>query len=246
MELVIVDSYREMSLLVADKITALVRRKPTAVLGLATGSTPLGLYEELVRRHREEGLDFSQVTTFNLDEYWGLAADHPASYHYFMQQNLFAHINVRPEAIHIPSGVAANIEEECARYEAAIRQAGGIDLQILGIGRNGHIGFNEPGTPFDSRTHIVDLAEDTRRANARFFNSIDEVPRHAVTMGIATIVEAREILLLASGAEKAWAVAQTLEGEVTPAVPASVLQKHPRAIVVADRVAAAQVNKLAG
>ncbi|MBE3577223.1 MAG: glucosamine-6-phosphate deaminase [Limnochordales bacterium] len=246
MELVVVDSYRELSLWAANRVADLIRRKPNAVLGLATGSTPLGLYEELVRRHREEGLDFSQVTTFNLDEYLGLPPDHPASYHYFMRENLFAHINVRPGAVHIPSGVAADIEQECIRYEEAIRQAGGIDLQILGIGRNGHIGFNEPGTPFDSRTHVVDLAEDTRRANARFFNSIDEVPRRAVTMGIATIMEAREILLLASGPEKAWAVARTLEGEVTPEVPASVLQRHPRVFVVADRGAAAQVKKLAG
>lgn len=245
MELVIVDSYRELSLRAAAHVAALLRRKPNAVLGLATGSTPVGLYQELVRLHRQEGLDFSRVTTFNLDEYWGLPDDHPASYHRFMQENLFGLVNLRPENTHIPSGTAENMEAECERYEEAIRRAGGIDLQILGIGQNGHIGFNEPGTPFTSRTRVVDLTEDTRRANARFFPSLEEVPRRAVTMGIATIMEAREILLLASGKEKAAALAAAVEGEVTPEVPASVLQTHPRVTVLADRAAAAGTRRLA-
>lgn len=243
MQVWVANDYDEMSRQAAQLIADLIRKKPTAVLGLATGSTPLGLYAELVRLHQQEGLDFSRVTTFNLDEYWGLADDHPASYHRFMWDNLFSKINIRPEAVHIPSGVAADLDAECARYEEEIRRAGGIDLQVLGIGHNGHIGFNEPGTPFSSRTHRCVLTTDTRTANARFFASMDQVPREAVSMGIATIMEARRILLLANGSNKASAIGAAVHGPVSEEVPASVLQRHPDVIVLVDRAAAARLQK---
>ena len=210
-----------------------------SVLGLATGSTPLGLYDRLQQMHRH-GLDFSGVTTFNLDEYLGLSGDHPASYRHYMQEHLFAGINVPKSNIHIPDGTANDVEAECAAYEKAILAAGGIDIQVTGIGHNGHIGFNEPGTEFGCTTHVVTLDESTRQANARFFdNSLEQVPRQAVTMGIKTIMQARKILLLASGKDKAEAVAGALEGSVTTRLPASVLQLHPRVVVLLDEAAAA-------
>ncbi|RLI23840.1 glucosamine-6-phosphate deaminase, partial [Candidatus Bathyarchaeota archaeon] len=188
--------------------------------------------------HREEGLSFSRVTTFNLDEYVGLPPDHPQSYHYYMFHNLFDHVDVRRENVHIPDGMAENLDEECRRYEEAIKEAGGIDLQLLGIGRNGHIGFNEPGSPFDSRTRVVKLSEQTRKDNARFFNSIDEVPTHAITMGIGTIMEARRIILIASGEAKAEAIAKAVKGPKTVDVPASALQDHPDCLFIIDKEAA--------
>ena len=238
MEVWVFDSYEELSRAAARVVAEQIRRKPDSVLGFATGSTPLGMYAELERMHREEGLDFSRVVTFNLDEYCGLPADHPQSYHTYMWEHLFRHVNVRPENVHLPDGMAADVAAECARYEALVRAAGYPDLQLLGIGTNGHIGFNEPGTPFEAETHCVALQEKTRRANARFFGSIEAVPRHAISMGIKTIMRARRILLLASGASKAEAIARSLRGPVTTEVPGSVLQLHPAARIFVDREAA--------
>lgn len=219
-------------------IEQLVRAKPDAILGLATGSTPLALYRELIRIHSEEGLDFSSVSTFNLDEYVGLPAAHPASYHHFMQVNLFDHLNIAPARIHIPDGMARDIPGLCHDYEAAISAAGGIDLQLLGIGHNGHIGFNEHGSSLASRTRIKTLTNDTVSANRRFFSTAESVPQHVITMGVGTIMEARTCVLLAFGEAKAEAVAAMIEGPVTAMCPASVLQMHPQTIVIVDEPAA--------
>ncbi len=223
---------------VASEIASLVRAKPTCVLGLATGGTPVECYRELVRLHREEGLDFSRVTTFNLDEYVRLAGSHPQSFRYFMQQHLFDHINIPPEATHVPSGIADDMTLEAIRYEQQIERVGRIDLQLLGIGHNGHIAFNEPGTPRDSRTRIVSLTDATVKANSRFFESESEVPRTAITMGIGTILEAKRILLLATGTGKRDAVKLAVEGKVDEDCPASFLQQHDDVTFVIDDAAA--------
>lgn len=224
--------------IVADRL----RKKPALVLGLATGSTPLGTYRALIRMHREEGLDFSKATTFNLDEYIGLRPTHPQSYHWFMRAHLFQHVNLDPRFAFIPDGTAADVEAHCDWYEQEIRRAGGIDLQILGIGRNGHLAFNEPGSSLGSRTRIKPLTVETRRDNARFFASPDEVPTHAITMGIGTIMEARELILLAGGEEKADAVKAAVEGPLTSIVPASIMQMHRRAFVLVDQAAASKIT----
>lgn len=240
---------REAARFVVDRL----RRKPNLVLGLATGSTPLGLYKELIRLHREEGSDFSQVVTFNLDEYVGLKPDHDESYHYFMWKNLFEHINVNPANVHIPQGLFGDvqigsfetdhrIELYCQWYEEEIKRVGGIDVQILGIGSNGHIAFNEPASSLGSRTRIKTLTEKTRRDNSRFFGSIDKVPKYAITMGIGTIMDAREVILLASGKGKADAVLSSIEGPVTAMCPASMLQMHKKAIIIIDEDAAAKLT----
>jgi glucosamine-6-phosphate deaminase len=234
----IVKDYEEVSREAALRIAEIIRSKPDAVLGLATGSTPIGCYRELIRMHKMEGLSFSKVSTFNLDEYVGLAPDHPQSYHYYMFQNLFNHVDIKVENIHIPNGVAEDLDEECLNYEESIKRAGGIDLQLLGIGRNGHIGFNEPGSSFESRTRVVKLSEQTRMDNARFFKSLDEVPTHAITMGIATIMEAKRIILLASGEAKAEAISKAIKGPKTVMVPASALQDHEDCLFIVDRKAA--------
>jgi glucosamine-6-phosphate deaminase len=224
-------------------VARLVREKPDAVLGLATGSTPLRLYRELVRMHEEEGLDFSRVTTFNLDEYAGLDKDHPQSYHAFMWKELFSRINVDARRVHIPDGMADDIPASCAAYERAIAAAGGIDLQVLGIGSDGHIGFNEPTSSFASRTRIKTLTRQTVADNARFFEGDEtKVPRHCITMGIGTIMDARMILLLAFGEGKARAVATSVEGPVAAIMPASFLQHHPSAKVFVDEAAAAELK----
>ncbi|HWL54390.1 MAG TPA: glucosamine-6-phosphate deaminase [Chthoniobacteraceae bacterium] len=224
-------------------IEKLVRTKPAATLGLATGSTPLGLYRELIRLHREAGLDFSGVTTFNLDEYVGLGADHPASYHHFMHEELFRHLNIPPGQIHIPDGTAGDIPAYCRKYEETIRAAGGIDLQLLGIGHDGHIGFNEPISSLASRTRLKTLTQGTIDANQRFFSSPGEVPRHVITMGVGTIMEAHVCLLLAFGEAKADAVAAMVEGPLTANVPASALQMHPHTTVIADEAAAKKLRR---
>lgn len=224
-------------------VARLVRRKPNAVLGLATGSTPLGLYAELTRMYREDGLDFSRITTFNLDEYVGLDAHHPASYRRFMQEHFFDHVNVRPENIHIPDGKATDIPSHCQDYEEAIRKAGGIDLQVLGIGHDGHIGFNEPSSSLASRTRIKTLTEKTIAANRRFFSEGEEVPRHVITMGVGTIMDSRTCLLLALGESKAKAMAAMAEGPLTAMCPASILQLHPQSVVVADEPAAKYLER---
>jgi glucosamine-6-phosphate deaminase len=219
-------------------VAELVRKKPDCVLGLATGSTPLLTYRELIRLHREESLDFSRVTTFNLDEYVGLASVHPQSYRQFMQVNLFDHLNVELTNTNVPDGRALDFDNHCRQYEQRIKDAGGIDLQILGIGSDGHIAFNEPGSSLGSRTRLKTLASETIRDNARFFGGEDKVPRLAVTMGVGTILESRRCLLLAFGPHKAGAVRDTVEGPVTAQVTASALQLHREVIGVFDEAAA--------
>ncbi len=244
MEVIIKETYEEMSKAAAKAVARVLNRKPNAVLGLATGSTPLGLYKELVRMHKEEGLDFSQVTTFNLDEYVGLDKDHPQSYHYFMHENLFKRINIAPQNIYIPSGTTDNYEAFCEWYEERIRQCGGIDLQILGIGSDGHIAFNEPTSSLGSRTRIKTLARPTIQDNARFFERIEDVPIYAITMGVGTILEARKLMLVANGAHKAEAVAAAIEGPVTSMVTASALQLHRDVQVYLDRPAASKLKMI--
>lgn len=222
----------------ANFIASLVRKQPACVLGLATGGTPLGTYRELIRMHQESGLDFSQTTTFNLDEYVGLGPTHPQSYRYFMQSNLFDHINIPSNSTHVPDGRALDFEYFAQQYEQKIRDAGGIDLQLLGIGTDGHIAFNEPGSSLGSRTRLKTLASETIRDNARFFGSEDAVPRLAVTMGVGTILESRRCLLLACGAGKAMAIRDTVEGPITAQVTASALQLHREVIVILDAAAA--------
>ena len=237
------ESHEQASKAAAEMVRDLIRARPTAVLGLATGSSPLGLYRELVRMHREEGLDFSHVRTFNLDEYVGLQADHPQSYHRFMAKNLFDFLNLPRSSIHLPSGTAPDYAAHLAWYESRIRAHGGIDLQILGIGADGHIGFNEPGTSLGSRTNVQTLSPQTIRDNARFFARVEDVPVHAVTMGVATILEARRILLIASGSAKAHVVARAIEGPVSSSCTASALQVHPDVTWLLDREAAAALEQ---
>ena len=244
MEIIIQPGPKAGSEIAARIIGRLLREKPDAVLGLATGSTPLLLYGELVRLHREERLDFSRVTTFNLDEYVGLPPDHPQSYQTFMRENLFHHINVPKERIHIPDGMAQDIPSFCREYEERIRAAGGIDLQVLGIGTDGHIGFNEPLSSLASRTRIKTLTEQTRRDNARHFGNEGQVPHHVITMGIGTIMDSRMCLMLAFGLKKAQAVAGAVEGPITAMNPASILQMHPVAKIVLDEAAAQRLIKV--
>jgi glucosamine-6-phosphate deaminase len=244
MEILISETYEEMSRNAAKMVARLLNAKPNAVLGLATGSTPLGVYRELARMHKDEGLDFSQVTTFNLDEYVGLTKDHPQSYHYFMHENLFKHINIPPQHVYIPSGTTDNFVAFCAWYERRIKECGGIDLQLLGIGSDGHIAFNEPSSSLGSRTRIKTLARTTIEDNARFFERIVDVPIYAITMGVGTILEAREIAFLANGEAKAAAVAEAIEGPVTSMVTASALQLHPEVTCFLDRPAASALKML--
>jgi glucosamine-6-phosphate deaminase len=242
MLVVIARNYEDLSRRAARLVASALGRKPDLVLGLATGSTPLGLYGELARRHREEGLDFSRVTTFNLDEYLGLSPDHPHSYHRFMKENLFDHVNVDPARVHIPDGrVATDFASYCASYEAAIREAGGIDLQVLGIGTTGHIGFNEPTSSLASRTRVKTLTPHTLEDNQRFFAPDEEIPQCAITMGIGTILDARQVLLLASGAAKADPVARAIEGPIAASCSASALQMHPHVTALVDEAAAARL-----
>lgn len=247
MLLMIKDSYDEMSRAAANIVADRLRRKPNLVLGLATGGTPLGLYKELIRMHKEEGLSFSKVTTFNLDEYIGVPGTHDQSYYYFMWENLFKHIDVNRRFIHVPDGMAGDIEAHCEWYEEEIRKWGGIDLQILGIGANGHIAFNEPGSSLGSRTRIKTLTEQTVKDNARFFKNMSEVPKTAITMGIGTIMEAKEIILLADKTNKADAIRAAAEGPMTAMVPASIIQLHRKAYVIVDKEAASKLtNKFPG
>lgn len=244
MEVIVKDSVEEMGKCAARLVARTLNAKPDAVLGLATGSTPLGLYKELVRMHKDEGLDFSQVTTFNLDEYVGLTQTHPQSYHYFMHENLFKHINIPKQNIYIPSGTTDNYAAFCAWYERRIQESGGIDLQILGIGSDGHIAFNEPSSSLGSRTRIKTLARRTIEDNARFFDADEHVPIYAITMGVGTILEARKILLVANGPQKAAAVAAAVEGPVTSMVTASALQLHRDTMFIIDREAAGNLKML--
>jgi len=243
MEIIIQPDSHKASLVAARITAALVREKPHAVLGFATGQTPLDMYRILVELHRTEGLDFSQVTTFNLDEYAGLDPGHPGSYHSYMRENLFRHINILESRVNIPDGLAADVPACCASYEERIHAAGGIDVQILGIGTDGHLGFNEPTSSLASRTRIKTLTERTRRDNAALFGGVERVPHHVITMGLGTIMTCRTCLLLAFGRKKAEAVAAAVEGPLTAMVPASVLQMHPRAIFILDEEAAARLTR---
>lgn len=242
MNIIICNDKKEFNEKASQILASQIKQKPDTVLGLATGSTPVGMYHQLIKMYQNKEIDFEQVKTFNLDEYVGLDENHPQSYHAFMYQNLFDHVNVKKENIHLPDGQASNLEQECADYEKKISEAGGIDFQVLGIGHNGHIGFNEPKTPFESQTHVVDLDQRTIEANSRFFDSIDQVPRKALSMGIKTIMQAKRIMLMATGADKAEIIAKALQGPVDPDVPASVLQLHPYLTVILDKEAASKLN----
>lgn len=234
MKLVKVKDYQEMSKKAAQIIMDQVKTKPDAVLGMATGETVIGTYEYIVKNFKQELLSFKQVSTVNLDEYIGVKRSHPTSYYYFMNEKLFKYIDIPHDHVHIPNGSGTDLQAECEEYEGIIERLGGVDLQLLGIGHNGHIGFNEPGTPFQTRTHIVKLAESTRDANARFFKTREEVPTHAITMGIETITKSRKILLLVSGKEKAPIMERLINGEVEECVPASILKLHPSVTIIAD------------
>jgi len=242
MEVFIFPDAKAMSIVAAKEVAEVLNAKPDAVLGMATGSTPLGLYQELVRMYQRRELDFSHVTTFNLDEYVGLPVTHPQSYHHFMHEHFFRHANIPPQNIHIPSGTTTNYRSFCEWYEQRIRDCGGIDVQILGIGSDGHIAFNEPGSSLSSRTRLKTLAKSTIDDNARFFKDRAEVPIYAITMGVGTILEARKLLLLASGKNKADAVAAAVEGPVTAMITASALQMHPDCQVLLDEEAASQLK----
>ena len=226
-----------MSRKAANIISAQVIMKPNCTLGLATGSTPLGIYDQLTEWYKKGDLDFSAVHSVNLDEYRGLPKENDQSYYYFMHKNLFDRVNIRSENTNVPNGMEPDAEKECRRYEKLIADLGGIDLQLLGLGHNGHIGFNEPGEAFEKETHCVDLQERTIEANKRFFESADEVPRQAYTMGIKTIMKAKKILVAVSGEDKAEIVKKAFFGPVTPTVPASILQMHNDVTVVADEAA---------
>ena len=236
-------NYEEMSALAADIIGAQVLLKPRCVLGLATGSSPIGTYQKLIEAYRQGRLDFSQVRTVNLDEYCGLTGDNPQSYRYFMDHQLFSQVNIPRENTFLPDGMAQDMEEESRRYEALVASLGGVDLQLLGIGHNGHIGFNEPSESYIKETHRVTLNQKTIDANSRFFASKDEVPRYAVTMGIGSIMKAKKVLLVANGAGKAEILYQSLFGPITPEVPASILQVHPDVTIVGDEEAMSVIRE---
>jgi glucosamine-6-phosphate deaminase len=242
MEVIIKANAKEGCLLAAKIVAKLVRSKPNCVLGLATGNTPQLMYRELVRMHKEEGLDFSRVTTFNLDEYIGLPPEHPQSYHYFMNVNLFNPINISKKNVHIPDGLAKNVPVHCQKYEEQIRAAGGIDLQVLGVGLEGHIGFNEPTSALSSRTRLKTLTLKTVEENAQYFPDISQVPRHVITMGVGTIQDAKQCLLMAFGEKKSTVVAKMVEGPITAMIPATALQLHRSAIAIIDEAAAGKLT----
>ncbi|MCI8910020.1 MAG: glucosamine-6-phosphate deaminase [Oscillibacter sp.] len=246
MRIYLCKDYQGMSRQAANLISAQVIMKPECVLGLATGSTPVGTYDQLVEWVRKKDLSFSRVRSVNLDEYRGLSGGHEQSYRYFMQKHLFDRVDICLENTNVPNGLAEDPEAECARYDALIESLGGIDLQLLGMGRNGHIGFNEPGDSFQLGTHVVDLAPSTIEANKRFFASESDVPRQAMTMGIMHIMQARKILVAVSGEDKADAVARAFTGPVTPQIPASILQIHPDVVLVGDQAALSKLDKREG
>ena len=237
MKIYIVKSYEELSKKSANIVASQVILKPNSVLGLATGSTPEGLYKELIKLYNKEVVDFKDVNTFNLDEYYGIHRHNPQSYYYYMRNNLLDHINIEKNNINIPHGLAEDVEAHCMEYEESIKRLGGIDLQILGIGRNGHVGFNEPGDDFKANTHLVELQEETIKDNSRFFEKPEDVPTKAISMGIKTIMNARKILLIANGEGKAKAIYDTIKGPITPKVPASILQLHKDVTVIIDEAA---------
>lgn len=238
MRLIITKNYEEMSKIAAREMAKDIKNNPEIVLGLATGGTPIGMYKELIRMYNEEGLDFSKVTSINLDEYVGLDGEHNQSYRYFMNKNLFDHINIDKKNTFVPNGLAENIEEECILYDSRIQNIGGIDLQLLGLGSNGHIGFNEPGESLSVGTHLTNLKESTIEANARFFDSIDRVPKKAITMGLGGIMKAKKIIVIASGDGKAKVIEKMMSGKITTEVPATMLQMHRDVLLIVDEEAA--------
>ena len=238
MRIIVTKNYDDMSRKAANIIAAQIITKPNCVLGLATGSTPIGTYKELIAAYNNGDLDFSQVSTVNLDEYRGLDHDNDQSYYYFMMNNLFKHVNIDVAKTHVPDGTIEDADQACSDYEAIVKSYGGVDLQLLGLGHNGHIGFNEPADEFPKDTHCVDLTESTIQANARFFEKIEDVPTQAYTMGIGTIMRAKKILLVASGKDKAEIVKKAFFGPVVPQVPASILQMHQDVTIVVDEAAA--------
>lgn len=238
MRLIVTKNYEEMSKVAAKEMAEDIKRNPEIVLGLATGGTPVGMYKELIRMYNEGELDFSKVTSINLDEYVGLSGDHDQSYRYFMNTNLFDHINIDKNNTFVPNGLAENVEEECMVYDSRIQDMGGIDLQLLGLGANGHIGFNEPGEALSVGTHLTDLKESTIEANARFFDSIDDVPRKAITMGLGGIMKAKKIMVIASGEGKAEVVKAMMSGKITTEIPATMLQMHRDVVLIVDEDAA--------
>lgn len=237
MKLIVLNSYDEVSLEAAKIFIDQVNGKPNSVLCLATGSTPVGMYRELARANKAGGVDFAQVTTVNLDEYYPISPEHPQSYRYFMNENLFNHINIPMENTHVPDGAASNAAIACATYDRLIEQVGGIDLALLGVGNNGHIAFNEPGETLTVGTHQETLTENTREANSRFFNSMDEVPTHALTMGLGSILSANKIVILATGKAKADAVKELLNDKITTNCPATLLKVHKDVTLICDRAA---------
>lgn len=243
MKIQIFENYEKLSQESARLLATQILRHPESVLGLATGSTPLSTYKKLIRLYEEGLISFKKIRTYNLDEYIKIDVKNPESYRAFMEDKLFSKVDIDEKNWHIPNGNAEDLEKECRLYDKKIEEAGGVDLQLLGIGSNGHIAFNEPGTPFSSRTHVVDLKENTIKDNARFFERLEDVPIRAISMGLRTIMEARQIILLANGANKAKAIKEALEGPITPEVPASVLQLHPNLIVLLDEAAASQLGR---
>lgn len=243
MKIIAAEDYEQMSRAAANLISAQVIMKPNCVLGLATGSTPIGTYQQLIEWYKKGDLDFSQVTTINLDEYKGLSPENDQSYRYFMNKNFFDSVNVKKENTHVPDGLEPDADKACRDYNKIIADCGGIDLQLLGLGLNGHIGFNEPGTAFEKDTHCVDLSESTIRANSRFFASMDEVPKQAYTMGIKTIMQAKKIVIIVNGKGKAQIVKDAFFGPITPKVPASVLQLHNDVTLVADNEALSLISE---
>lgn len=242
MKIVVVKNYDELSKLGAEIIASKIKENPACTLGLATGSSPIGTYQNLVRMYEDGKISFKDVKTYNLDEYCGIERTHPQSYYYFMHDNLFNHVDIKEENTHVPyAAPGSNLDEEAKKYTAELNKTT-IDLQLLGIGANGHIGFNEPGTPFEQETFVVTLTDKTRQDNKRFFNSIDEVPTHAMTMGIANIMRAKSILMLISGTNKADTVVNLLKGKVTTDFPASVLNNHPDVMVIIDEAAYSKMN----
>lgn len=237
MKIVEANDYQDMSRKAANIISAQVIIKPDCVLGLATGSTPIGTYKQLIEWYKKGDLDFSQVHTVNLDEYKGLAPDNPQSYYYFMYENFFKHININLNNVNIPNGLEEDIIKECNRYDQIITSLGGIDLQLLGLGNNGHIGFNEPYDSFNRTTHCVELTQSTIDANARFFSKEEDIPRHAYTMGIGNIMSANKIVLIVNGKGKAGILKEVIEGPILPTVPASILQLHKDVTIIADKEA---------
>ena len=238
MNVIITKNYEELSKVAAKEMAEVIKNNPSAILGLATGGSPIGMYKELIRMNKDGEIDFSTVTTVNLDEYVGLSGDHPQSYRYFMNDNLFNHINIDKKNTYVPNGLAKDVEEECKNYDSKIAQLGGTDVQLLGIGNNGHIAFNEPDEALVSGTHLTNLTEDTIRANARFFDSIDEVPKTALTMGLGGIMKSKKIIVIASGESKAEAVKAMVNGKISTNMPASMLQMHRDVVVIVDEEAA--------